>query len=269
MIAFDNISAITEVYLGNQNISEVYCCDAKVFPVETPPTPTGGTKFSCVVNGETYTLECPDVEHPYTEIDRFEIDVNVDNYQQVTSAVVGDCCTAIGNNVFNNCQILSSVTISDSVTSLGNNVFYHCYNLSGITIPNSVTSIGGGTFEGCVNLTSVNIPSGLTTIKYGTFDDCIRLLDIVIPASVNEIEYDAFHIHDSGIPAEKAVILNTLANRRVYIHSLIPPVVGSNAFASGVPNVPATYKIYVPNVSVELYKTSGNWVYYADRIEGF
>lgn len=268
MIAFDNISAITEVYLGNQSISEVYCCDAKVFPVETPPTPTGN-KFSCVVNGETYTLECPDVEHPYTEIDRFEIDMNVDNYQQVTSAVVGDCCTAIGNNVFNNCQILSSVTISDSVTSLGNNVFYHCYDLSGITIPNSVTSIGGGTFAGCVNLTSVNIPSGLTTIKYGTFDDCIRLLDIVIPASVNEIEYDAFHIHDSDIPAEKAVILNTLANRRVYIHSLIPPVVGSNAFASGVPNVPATYKILVPNVSVELYKTTGNWVYYADRIEGF
>ena len=54
---------------------------------------------------------------------------------------------------FCSCSSLTSIIIPDSVTSIGNKAFYGCTNLTSITIPKSVTSIGDYTFTDCNNLT--------------------------------------------------------------------------------------------------------------------
>ena len=60
---------------------------------------------------------------------------------------------------------ITSVVIEDGVTSLGNYAFYACYKLASVSIPDGVTSIGSDAFSGCSSLASVSIPDGVTSIE--------------------------------------------------------------------------------------------------------
>lgn len=73
----------------------------------------------------------------------------------LTSAIIPDRVTNIGEDVFAYCSNLTSVVIGDSVTSIRWRTFLDCENLTSVVIGNSVTSIEGGTFQGCNKITSV------------------------------------------------------------------------------------------------------------------
>jgi len=72
----------------------------------------------------------------------------------ITSVVIEDGVTSIGNLAFSACTGLTSVTIPNSVTSIGMMAFFGC-GLTFVTIPNSVTFIGQDVFSGCTKLKSV------------------------------------------------------------------------------------------------------------------
>ena len=135
--------------------------------------------------------------------------------QLVTSVVIPNGVTSIGDYAFAGCGRIESVTIPDSVTSIGKEAFSYCEGLKTIDIPNSVTSIGEDAFEcctglksaklsdnlnsisdrmfiGCRNLKSVNIPDGVTSIGKEAFDGCKRLTSIDIPDGVTSIGDEAF-----------------------------------------------------------------------------
>ena len=61
----------------------------------------------------------------------------------------------IYNEVFKGNKNITSVVIPDSVTSIGDCAFYVCTSLTSIVIPDSVTSIGTYAFYDCANLTTV------------------------------------------------------------------------------------------------------------------
>ena len=109
----------------------------------------------------------------------------------LTSVIIPEGVTSIGDNAFYECENLTSVTIPQSVTSIGRGAFSYCKNLTSIAIPNSVTSIGDNAFYYCENLTSVTIPQSVTSIGSGTFYNC-NLVSINIPESVTSIGNDAF-----------------------------------------------------------------------------
>ena len=110
----------------------------------------------------------------------------------LTSVVIGDSVTSIGNYAFYNCTSLTSVTIGDSVTSIGNYAFYNCTSLASVTIGDSVTSIGNYAFYNCTSLASVELPEKLTTIGSYAFGYCSALTSIVVPDSVTSIGTSAF-----------------------------------------------------------------------------
>ena len=110
----------------------------------------------------------------------------------LTSVTIGNSVTSIGDGAFSGCSGLTSITIPNSVTTIGSEAFYGCSGLTSVTIPNSVTTIGSSAFSSCYSVTSVVIPNSVTTIGDNTFRDCSKLTSVIIPNSVTTIGVRAF-----------------------------------------------------------------------------
>ena len=93
---------------------------------------------------------------------------------------------------FGFCQSLTSVVIPDSVTTIGDYAFYECTALTSVEIGNGVTTIGKWAFDTCTSLTSVVLPDSVTTISYHAFSNSDKLVSVVIPDSVTYIGDEAF-----------------------------------------------------------------------------
>ena len=111
----------------------------------------------------------------------------------VTSIVIEEGVTSIGNNAFYDCTSLTSVTIPGNVESIGESAFYYCDNLTDVTLQDGVKSIGDAAFIWCNNLTNIVLPNSVTSIGYYAFKDCTSLTSITIPDSVTSIGNDAFY----------------------------------------------------------------------------
>ena len=112
--------------------------------------------------------------------------------RSLTSLVIPDSVTNIGDYAFEGCGSLSSLVLPDGVTSIGKCAFRECGSLSSLVLPDGVTNIGGNAFADCKSLRSVVIPNSVTSIGGGAFWGCKSLADIVIPNSVTSIGDCAF-----------------------------------------------------------------------------
>lgn len=108
-------------------------------------------------------------------------------YPEITSIVLPDTITEIGDYAFAECTGLTSLTIPDSVTKIGEGAFYNCTNLVSVNIPDGIKTIKPGTFAGCYDLASISIPSSVTEIGNGAFTDCASLTSITLPEAVTQI----------------------------------------------------------------------------------
>ena len=134
---------------------------------------------------------------------------------RITSVVIEDGVTSIGDNAFEDCSALKSVSGMKGVTSLGkwafykctslesfaipsgvksipDCLFYDCSKLNSVTIHNQVASIGSSAFFGCSILKTLSIPDSVQTIGYYAFGGCNELETINIPDGVTEIPSNAF-----------------------------------------------------------------------------
>ena len=213
------------------------------------------------------------------------------NCYALQSITIPDGVTSIGNGAFNYCYSLQSITIPNSVTSIGGGVFYSCYALQSITIPEGVTSIGGNTFQACYALQSITIPDGVTSIGSNAFYGCSTLQSITIPDSVTSIGGNAFAycsvlqsitIHNGVTSIGDYAFDNCYALQSITIPDGVKNI-GSNAFGNCpsimeyhfLPTTPPKLNknaftgiiagtiIYVPQGSLEAYKTANNWSNYA------
>ncbi|MDR1372996.1 MAG: leucine-rich repeat protein [Dysgonamonadaceae bacterium] len=115
------------------------------------------------------------------------------NSSSITTVIIEDGVTSIGDYAFSFCRSLATVTIPDGVTSIGDGAFEACISLTSVTIPNGVTSIGEYAFSSCSSLATVTIPDGVTSIGKYAFSYCISLTSVTIPESVTSIGHGAFY----------------------------------------------------------------------------
>jgi len=197
----------------------------------------------------------------------------------------------IGEGCFRNCSSLGSVVIPSRITHLSYGTFAGCSSLSGVTLPEGLVSIssrGEGAFANCSSLESIALPSTLSSVgEYTFFGSGLR--SIVLPDNVRYLGKAAFEGCNSltectlsqnlaslaegvfthtglttlTIPSEVAVIKSDLTRAHIeelYLMPTTPPSIPSAEV------IPDGCVIYVPESSVNTYKSAPFWSDHADQI---
>ena len=109
----------------------------------------------------------------------------------LTTAILPNTLTYIGNNAFNNCSGLASVVIPDDVTQIDSLAFYKCTQLASISLPQNLETIGMSAFGFCEKLTQINIPANVSSI--GTVAFTGTKAQIVVD------EYNPYYLSEEGL----------------------------------------------------------------------
>lgn len=155
-------------------------CGANLTYTLTPNTDDPGT-YTLTIRGEGAMYDYSSSTVPWNA-----------QKSKITSVVIENGVTSIGNYAFEDCSALKKLDIPQSVTEIGSKAFLGCSALTSLALPQTVNRIGNTAFQGCSNLETINIPSGVELIEHDTFHDCEKLKDVTIPAYVTLIGYNAF-----------------------------------------------------------------------------
>lgn len=106
-----------------------------------------------------------------------DLQINTMNYQtglfataNVTSVQFGANVVAIPAMMFNGNTVLTSIVLPDTITKIGERAFMGCTNLESINIPAGVTEIPYATFKNCAKLTgTLTISENVTSIGNQAF----------------------------------------------------------------------------------------------------
>ncbi len=178
----------------------------------------------------------------------------------------------IDAGAFKNCTTITSILIQESVSIIGDEAFYGCTSLSSVSLPQSITSIGESAFSGCSSLLSVDDFGSLTEIEANAFYNCTSLSSIVLPCSLNRIGESAFEntaLTSVAIPC--AVV--SISDRAFWVGSsltsvtsnpVVPPVLGGENVFYNESGTTSLSEIEVPEDSLQSYKESDYWDEYED-----
>jgi len=109
------------------------------------------------------------------------VTATLDWYGILTISGVGDMANyELGRSPWYYNRNISSVIINEGVTSIGNYAFHYCCNLTSVSIPNSLTTIGYGAFSSCSELKTLSINRNITTFDCETIRGCLSLTDIIV-----------------------------------------------------------------------------------------
>ena len=167
-------------------------------------------------------------------------------------------CTSIGTSAFYGCSSMALTSLElPQCTSIGGHAFNGCPLLSEITFQN-VTTVGTQAFRGST-IAKIKLPSVETmaaSSNYdGIFSNCKNLVLVDLGENCSSIGNESFgrFVGTSG------------NNITIICRASTPPSLGGTIINKGW--VFATIgEIYVPDESVEAYKTATNWSAYANKI---
>lgn len=169
--------------------------------------------FDCTTeNGEvTITDYTGTREHVLipSEIGGFPVTALADKafYEKhVTTVVVPDSVTEIGDLCFSGDNYLVSLTLPDGLAELSYGALESCYSLLDFDLPKGLKTIGEGALQAIFYLTHLTIPAGVTDIEQMNFLMMHGLEEVSVAEGSTSFTYDA----ENGLlmTADKARLLH-------------------------------------------------------------
>ena len=169
--------------------------------------------FDCTAeNGEvTITDYTGTREHVLipSEIGGFPVTALADKafYEKhVTTVVVPDSVTEIGDLCFSGDNYLVSLTLPDGLAELSYGALESCYSLMDFELPKGLKTIGEGALQSIFYLTHLTIPAGVTDIEQMNFLMMHGLEKVSVAEGSTSFTYDA----ENGLlmTADKARLLH-------------------------------------------------------------
>lgn len=199
-------------------------------------------------------------------------------YTSLTYCKLPNSISIIPNNCFTSCSSLSKIELPASVKELKRNCFNGCDTLSEINLEN-IENISIGNHS--TIFTSKNLPEHIIFSNLKTISSTTSALGILNNTNVRKVEFPNLEqvsgrwcFNGTSMLGTEEIIIGenfkscggsygdwlNLNPTLVIKAKTVPQLTGS--LSTGKPNY-----IYVPDASVEAYKTATNWVNYADRIK--
>ena len=210
---------------------------------------------------------------------------------------------SLGYYAFYKCKTLLSISIPGKVTEIGSITFGGCSSLTELRIPAGVSAFGWGSTSECTSLETIvvssentvfdsrdgcnavietatndlragckktTIPATVTTVSASSFTGIRTLTDIRLPEGITSIGAQAFHTTGMtrlSLPSTlreigRRAFMNCSSLTQISCLVANPPELGTSAFDS-TNDCP----IFVPEASVNTYKTTSGWSSYATRIQ--
>lgn len=158
----------------------------------------------------------------------------------------GDLVVGIKGTLYSTTNIVS-LKFGEGVTEVGGYAFQNCPSLAEIILPSTIVSLGASCFKASV-IESIHLPDGLKALNNSVFEFCTLLKKIILPTTITGMGATVFN----GCTSLSVVVsLNPT-----------PPTIYPNCFENNAEG----RLIYVPNASVDAYKSATNWSVYADSI---
>lgn len=199
--------------------------------------------------------------------------------KSIESLYIPSNLTFIDNGAFLSTQI-HSITFSEGLKSIGYGSFRYAQFQGDFILPNSLTDINSQintyTFQGLYashirlspncksypsgafqnsRVSSLDIPEGVTTINSLCFNGCNNLRHVEFPSTITKIGNRAFNV----------------TNIEYFIfNSVDPPILDPRPNTTTYENFSVSnteQMIYVPDNSVDAYKTATGWSTFASRIK--
>lgn len=192
-------------YTINDNYATVIFCDSSASGSITVPSTLGGYVVNKI---DTYAFE---------------------NCRNITSVILPDSITLLGQNAFSGCDKLNSVVIGNGVLKIPEWLFYNCTDLETVTIGSTVEKINIAAFENCSGLKNINVSdnnpyySSLNGVLYNK--DKTEL--ICYPQGKTD---EAYVVPESVLTVGDGVFVNTNALTGIVLGSKVEAV-SDGAFA--------------------------------------
>ena len=110
----------------------------------------------------------------------------------ITTLVIPDSCTSIGNAAFMGCKNLVSVSFGANLKKIDSYAFNDCKAITSICLPETFEDLGDWAFMNCSGLQKIYLGTSITNIGSGAFKNCTALSNVFLPKSLQVIKTETY-----------------------------------------------------------------------------